>query len=680
MPSLFIVESPNKIKTISKFVGSDFILKASVGHCYQIEPKDDAIDIDNNYTPRYVPISNKKKVIQEIKKIAKTCDVCYIATDPDREGEAIGWHIANFVIKNKCEIKRISFQEITKSAVQFALKNPYELDSNLFNAQQARVVIDRLVGYKVSPVLWKKVCKGTSAGRVQSIGLRFIVDRQTEIDAFVPEEYWTIRGKFQNSTKNDIFASYKSSEKLTNEDQVKCVIVSIKKSKKWSVKDVSKARKNRSPYPVFNTSSLQQFCSSTFGWDGKKTMRVAQSLYEGASINGNDRTGLITYHRTDSLNISNEAIEQVRNYISKTAGKKYVPNKPRIYKSKKSAQEAHEGIRPTHLEYSLLDIKQSVENDEYKLYEAIYYRFISSQTIDASFDTTKIKIISDNEEHIFTISGQILAFDGFLKFWKYSSIKDECLPELSEGDILKLKSVDTEQHFTKPPAAYNTASLVKTLEEEGIGRPSTYATIISTLLKRAYIEKNGKAFKPTDLGKSICAYLVSSFPELMNTNYTARIENELDDIAQNGKVWYNVVDAFFSELSKRLDKSKDSISMKSKETDILCPECQSYNLVKKRSKYGWFYGCAGFSIKGKNKCRATFQIGENDEPVKKVKKEIKYIENAVCNKCGSPIVIRKANASGKEFGGCSSFPKCKGIFNLDGTPVINSKFKRRRSS
>jgi len=677
MPSLFIVESPGKVKSIQTYLGNDYIVKASVGHIYQIEPKDNAIDIENNFTPRYIVISKKKQIIREIKALAKKCTKVYIGTDDDREGLAIGWQIAKFAIKDDDKIRRVIFQEVTKNAILNSVKQSISLDSqeDLYLSQQARAIVDRLVGYKVSPVLWRKVCKGTSAGRVQSIGLRLIVDRQAEIDVFIPEEYWSIKGSF-NTSNNNILAIYKSSKKLTNEDQVNNIIVSIKKIKSWSVKDVTKARKKRSPYPVFNTSSLQQFCSSTFGWDGKKTMRIAQSLYEGAVIN-DDRTGLITYHRTDSINVSNEAINNVRDFITTFAGKDYIPKKPRVYKSKKAAQEAHEGIRPTHLEFNLQSIRQSVEDNEFKLYEAIYYRFIASQTVDALFDTTKIAITSDDTKHTFTTSGQILVFDGFLKFWKYSSVKDECLPELSKDDILKLIKVNGEQHFTKPPAAYNTASLVKTLEEQGIGRPSTYATIISTLLKRTYIEKEGKAFKPTDLGKSICAYLVSSFPELLNTNYTARLEDKLDEIAQGNKVWHKIVGKFFDELTVRLDAAKDSVSMKSKDTDILCPECQTHNLVKRRSKYGWFYGCAGFSVKGKDKCRATFQIGSKDEPVKKEKKEVKYIEGVTCDKCNSPIVIRKGKKLGTEFGGCSKFPHCKRTFSLDGEP-IQKTFRKRK--
>jgi len=668
MPKLFIVESPNKIRTIQRFVGSEYLLKATVGHCYHIEPKDGAIDIENNYTPKYVVIDNKKKVVAELREAARQCDVCYIATDPDREGEAIGWHVAKNVIKNLCEVKRISFQEITKSAVQAALRNPRELDQNLFNAQQARAVLDMLVGYKVSPVLWRKVCRGTSAGRVQSIGLRLIVDRQDEIDRFVPEEYWDIIGLFATAKNEEFSATYKSPEKLVKEAQVIPILDSIRLVKEWSVEDVSKARKERAPQPVFNTSSLQQFCSSTFGWDGKKTMRIAQSLYEGAAIAGHERTGLITYHRTDSLNISDEAMTAVRSFITHAAGANYLSPTPRKFKSKELAQEAHEGIRPTHLEFLLNDIRSAIEEDEYKLYEAIFNRFLACQAADAAFDITKYIISSNDKRHTFIANGQVMKFDGFLKFWTYASAKDEALPDANTNDKLALKDVKGNQHFTKPPAAFNTASLVKTLEEAGIGRPSTYATIVSTLLDRGYVEKKGKAFVPTELGKRIGKFLVANFPELMNMNYTARMESELDEIAGSGKVWYKSVDAFYKELQKRITASRDSVGTKGgDETSIMCPECGRHKLVKRFSKWGPFYGCGGFVNKGDDKCSATFKIGPNGEPIKGVKK--RFIPNVKCDRCGSPIVIRKAERSGREFGGCSKFPKCRRLFNLDGTPI-----------
>lgn len=671
---LVIVESPGKVKTIQKFLGSDFLVKATVGHCFQIEPKDNAIDIDNNYEPKYIVIPKKKKVVDEIKKIAKEADDIYICSDNDREGENIGFMFAHYVFKNT-NIKRAVFQEITKQAITKAINNPRKIDINLVNAQKARAVLDMLVGFKVSPVLWRKVCSGTSAGRVQSIGLLFITQRQKEIDAFVTEEYWDIVGQFLTENKQ-FKANYYTKEKLTNEEQVNKILESINKSKSWAVSSITKSRKKKSPFPIFNTASLQQFCSSEFNWDGKKTMKIAQSLYEGFAIGDHDRTGLITYHRTDSVNISSEAIDIVRQHIKKAFGNKYLPSNAIIYKSKdKNAQEAHEGIRPSHLEFELNDVRQSVPDDEFKLYNAIYNRFIACQMTDAEFDATKVEIKSIDEKHTFTANGQILIFDGFLKCWPYSTFKDEALPNLNDKQTIKLESAIGEQHFTKPPAMFNTASLVKKLEEEGIGRPSTYATIIDTLLTRQYIDKKGKAFVPTDLGKKVCEYLQVAFPELMSANFTARIEDQLDDVADANKVWFKVVDDFYKELAKRLDVAKSSESTKGKDvTDITCPKCGKYKLVKRFSKFGTFYGCDGYSSK---ECLAIFKIGENGEPISRQIKEVKYVDGVVCDKCGSKIVIRTSNSTGKEFGGCSSYPKCKRIFSLNGEPIEFKKFKKR---
>lgn len=678
MKRLVIVESPGKLKTIQSFLDKTFIVKASVGHIFQIDPKSDAIDIENNYEPRYVMIPKKKAIVAELKKLASECDEVYIATDNDREGSGIASNIAEFIIKKKCAvIKRAKFQEITKKAVLQGIENFTSMESELpmVNAQKARAVLDMLVGFKVSPILWKKVCAGTSAGRVQSIGLMLISQRQKEIDAFVVSEYWDISGQF--SINNVEFkANYLTKEKLLTKEQTDNLIKVINTNKIWTVKSTTKSRKKKSPFPIFNTSSLQQFCSSEFNWDGKKTMRIAQSLYEGFAIGSHDRTGLITYHRTDAVNISTEAIDSVRSHIKNKFGNKYLPKDAIVYKSKdKNAQEAHEGIRPSHLEFELNEIKNNLPDDEYKMYLAIYNRFVACQMSDAEFDNTKVEIVSNN--HVFTVNGQILVFDGFLKCWSYSSFKDEELPNLNEKDVVKLLSVNGAQHFTKPPAMFNTASLVKTLEEDGIGRPSTYATIIDTLLKRQYIEQKGKSFVPTDLGKKVNDYLLVAFPELMNANFTARIEDELDEIANSKNVWYKVVDAFYKELNKRLITAHSSESTKGKDvTDIICPNCGKYKLVKRISKFGSFYGCDGYTTK---ECMSIFTIGENGEPIAKEVKEKKYLEGVVCDKCGSKIIIRKSNTTGNEFGGCSKFPSCKRMFSLEGEPIENKfkKFKTR---
>lgn len=664
---LFIVESPGKVKTIQSFLPRDFVVKASVGHCFQIERSNNSIDLENNYTPKYVPIEGKSKVIAEIRRLAKDAEEIYLATDADREGAAISWLLAEYAMNkaDKKKIKRIIFREITKTAILDAIEHPMTLDDqkDLFNAQQARSILDMLVGFKISPVLWTKVKSGTSAGRVQSIGLKLIVDRQREIDKFVPKEYWTIPAIFQNTNKETLKALYHSETELPNKLIVDKIKSEIDGLTDWYVHSIDKVAKNKSPYPVFNTSSLQQFCSSTFGWDGKYAMSLAQKLYEG---------GHISYHRTDSLNTSEEAIANVRKLITADFGKQYCPSKAREFKTKnKVAQEAHEGIRPTHLEKTLDQVKSCVSDLEFKMYEAIYCRFLASQMSDAELNSSKVTIKSKSTKHEFTANGQIIKFEGYLKVWKkYSNTKDEDLICVTEKEKMILKENAPEQHFTKPSAPYNTASLVKVLEEEGIGRPSTYANIVDTLLKRSYVDKDGKAFKPTELGGQICDFLVGNFQELMDTKYTARIESQLDEIANGEMVWYESVDGFYKEIKKRIIAARGAEGIKKSEmTDIDCPTCKKHKLVKRTGRFGDFYGCSGFNIKGKNRCAAMFSIGEDNMPVIKVKKEVRYLEGVVCDKCGAKIAIRTSAKTGKEFGGCSNYPKCKNLYNVDGTKM-----------
>jgi DNA topoisomerase-1 len=663
--SLVIVESPAKVKKIQSFLGSEYIVKASYGHCFQIDPKNTSIDIDNNFEPKYVPALKKDKVIQELKAAVKSCSTVFIASDPDREGEAIGWHIAKFIVKNSTPIKRVTFHEITKSAVLGAFNNATTLDEPMYHSQQARAVLDRLVGYSVSPILWRKVMRGTSAGRVQSIGLEFIVDRQKEIDAFIPEEYWDITGIFKTEKEKSFIAMYSTKEKITNGDQTKNIVDNINKEKGWKIASIERSEKIRKSTPLFTTSTMQQFCSTHFNWPGKKTMSVAQNLYEA---------GLCTYHRTDSTNISKEAIDEVRAFIPAAYGSKYLPSTPKFYKTKnKSAQEAHEGIRPSHIEEPLSNLKSQLDLDQYKLYEAIYYKFLSCQMTDAIFDSEKVTVLSNSGAHTFIANGQKMLFDGFLKAWPYASAKDEELPDMQEKESAVLVEIKPEQHFTKPPAAFNDASLVKILEESGVGRPSTYASIIDTLTIRNYVTREGKAFKPTDLGKLVCDYLVKSFPELMNAGYTARIEDKLDEIAEGKLVWYNTVSDFYTELKKRLDVASSGASTKQNiETDIVCPTCGKNKLTRKRSRFGEFYGCSGYILKGKEQCKAMFKIGEEGQPV--AKKEVRYLDGIKCDKCGSKIAIRINSKTNIEFFACSGFPKCKRVFNIDGTPI---EFKRR---
>jgi DNA topoisomerase-1 len=658
---LFVIESPGKIKTIQKFVDNDVVIKASCGHTYTISSDSD-IDFNNNYLPKYHIIEGKSKIVKEIKDLAKKADIIYFASDADREGMAISCLLRDNIL-SKADLKkakRIVYNEITKSAILKAIENPVDFDENLFHAQQARSVLDLLVGFRVSPVLWQKVSSGTSAGRVQSIGLRLIVDRHKEIQAFVPKEYWTIKGQFKNAANNKIEAVYHNEGDIPCETTAKQLEQALNGLSDYYVASINKTTKSKQPYPIFNTSSLQQFASSSYNWDGKYCMGLAQKLYEA---------GLITYHRTDSLNISKEAISDVRNHIIRNYGKNYVAKQVREFKSKnKVAQEAHEGIRPSHLEYTLDDVAKRVDDKEFKLYKAIHARFVACQMNDALLDSSKIIIKSKSSKHEFWATGQVINFDGYLKVWgEFSSTKDEALISLAENEKMILESLKTEQHFTKPPAMYNTATLVKVLEEEGIGRPSTYATIIDTLIKRLYVEKEGKSFKPTELGIKVSDFLVEHFPELMDKKYTARIEDQLDDIANGDKVWYNAVDEFYQELKKRILASKAVQSLKVVEdSGILCPKCKRHNLVKRKGKFGSFYGCVGFTDK-EDKCDAIFKIGEKGEPIESVR-EKKYVEGKLC-KCGGRLVLRKGFKSGKDFSGCEKYPKCKKIYTVDGDPI-----------
>jgi len=650
---LVIVESPGKIRTIQGYLGSDFLVKATVGHCFDIH-SDKNIDMKNNYEVTYQPIKGKEKVIKEIRDLAKKADTVYISSDPDREGEAIGWHIAHLGIGKHKDIKRAVFHEITKTAILKAIANPTTLNEHLYHAQQARGVLDLLVGFKVSPILWYKVCRGTSAGRVQSIGLQLIVDRQKEIDNFKVEEFWTINGTFLTVKKQKLETAYKlgKDQKIKSETEANELLADIKKSKLWNVATLEKTRKKRHPNPIFETSTLQQFCFNVFGWDSRRTMGIAQHLYE---------QGLITYHRTDSTNISEEAIKAIREIIQTQFGGKYLPPNPNIFKSKdKNAQEAHEGIRPSHLDQSPKNV--SATGDELKLYEAIYLRFLACQMSDAEVDATHIEVQSG--KHTFVANGQILVFDGFLKVDKFSTSKEEILPQVNQDEKVDLLEVTPKQNFTKPPAAYNVASFVKKLKDEGVGRPSTYATIMETLVKRTYVTKDGKVFRPTDLGIKVCEFLQKNFAELMNIGYTARIEEQLDDIADNQKIWYEVVDGFFKELKKRLEAVKD-VKKEKEITDITCPVCKKNKLVVRFGKFGKFYGCDGYAKEGKDKCVSAFKIGENGEPIKVEKKKVEYLEGKQCN-CGGKLIIRESKRTGSKFCGCSNFPKCRRIYDLNG--------------
>jgi len=679
---LIIVESPSKIRTIQGFVDKSYKVCASMGHTYRIIPKSDSIDIENHYEPKYEVIPEKSKVVSEIKALAKKAEIVYIATDPDREGEAIGYDMLHRALRDiKCPIKRITFNSITKSEVLSALKNPRNIDLNLYHAQQARAVLDMLVGFGVSKSLISKVGSNTSAGRVQSIGLELIVERQKEIDAFVKEEYWDITGKFQTDKHKSFTAMYSSKDKLTNKEQTKKVASEIEKEDKWNIESISKDTKLRSPAPLFNTSSLQQTCYSMWGWDNKKTMSVAQKLYEGFSINGNQSTGLISYMRTDSFNIDPESLKNVRDTILNKYGSTYLSKTPRVFKSKNKAEQAgHSGILCPHLDYTPDIVRQSVPSDEAKLYEAIYSRFVACQMSDAAFDTSKVTIKSGSNKHTFVANGQTMNFDGYLKVWTYSTAKEELLPEVKEKEVVFLESIEPQQHYTQGPPRLNPGSLTKEMEALSVGRPSTYAYVVEILKKRLFVDLSEKAFVPTEIGKKVCTFLQGSFPELMNVEYTAKIEDKLDDCAEGKAVWYEVVDGFYKELEKRLIEAKSAPSMRTNETtDITCPTCGKYKLIKKSGRFGDFYGCAGYA--DKKKCKATFKINPEDQkPLVIPKVEKVYLEGVKCDKCGSKMVIRTSKKTGKQFSGCEKFPACRFMCDLEGKPIVFKKknFKKKK--
>jgi len=667
---LVIVESPGKIDTIQSFLTKDFVVKATKGHCFELLHSIKAINIEKDFELDYIAISRNEAIVRQITALSKQADEVYLATDKDREGESIAYLIAKYAIKDDSKIKRIVFNEITKTAILKAIANPISIDEDLVKAQQSRSALDLYVGFNISPILWFKILKGTSAGRVQSIGLRLVVDRQREIDNFKPEEFWKIKGTFSNKeiTLDTLYHSENPIPNKTIANKIKCDVEALSD---WRVVSVDKLERQRQPNAVFNTSSLQQFCATHFGLSGRQTMKIAQSLYE---------LGHITYHRTDSVAISEEAIVDVRKHISDVYGEKYCPDQKREFKSKnKVAQEAHEGIRPTHLNLKPKSLKMISRN--LSVYEAIYNRFVACQMADALVNTTKITIKSDSTNHMFTTSGQTIKFDGFLKVWKYGTTKDEVLPEIKENEKLKLKSVETEKHLTKPPAGYTTASLIKILEEEGVGRPSTYASIVDTLQTRNYMIVNEKkTFIPTDLGCRVSDFLVTHFPELMDIKFTARMEDELDEIANGKKDWRKVIREFFIEVKRRVVVAQKVKSQKIEiPTDILCPVCKAHNLVIREGRISKFYGCDGLKDKN-NTCKAFFKIGPNKEPIsmEEVQKQRKYLEGKVCDRCGSKIIIRVSNRTGKEFRGCSAFPKCKRLFTEDGTPIEYGKKRKEK--
>ena len=640
---LIIVESPAKANTIKKFLGGNTKVIASMGHIRDLPKSKLGIDVEHNFEPEYINIRGKGDLIKELKKSAKNSKKVYLATDPDREGEAIAWHLSNILNQENNQITRVTFNEITKNAVQKAMKEPREIDLNLVDAQQARRVLDRIVGYKISPVLWKKVRRGLSAGRVQSVAVELIVDREEEIENFIPQEYWNIYvnlldEKSKKSFEAKIYGKNGKKQEIHNKEEADEILKNIKNTK-YIVEDVKKGEKKRTPAPPFTTSTMQQEASRKLGFTLKKTMSIAQGLYEGVKIPERGTIGLITYMRTDSTRISEEARAAAKAHIVGTYGDNYYEN--RYYKTNKEAQDAHEGIRPTYADLEPDKIKDALTKDQYKLYKLIYNRFIASQMASAIYDTMSVTI--DANEYKFKASGQNLKFKGFMTLYVEGTDEKEeettSIPELSIKQELKLEKIEPKQSFTEPPPRYTEASLVKTLEEKGIGRPSTYSPTITTILERRYIEKEQKQLIPTELGKIVNKLLKENFANIMDIEFTANVENQFDNIAEGKEDWKKMIRDFygpFEENVERVEKQLEHVELTEEVSNIPCDKCGRM-MVYKYGRYGKFLACPGYP-----ECKNTKPIVETiDIP---------------CPKCGGTIQVRKAKNKRKYYI-CENNPK-----------------------
>ncbi len=656
---LVIVESPAKARTLEKFLGKDFSVEACGGHVRDLPPKSLGVKIANDFAPSYKILKGKEKIINELKKAAKKAKVVFLAPDPDREGEAIAWHLMA-ILESKGETKRIEFNEITKEAVTSAVNNPREIDMARVNAQQARRILDRLVGYKLSPLLWKKVRKGLSAGRVQSVAVRLICEREDLINKFKSQEYWDILAKLSNEEKSEFSARLiaKGDEPLGVRPKEKGKIIASEAEAKqilkdlagasYAISDIKKKEQKRNPSPPFITSTLQQEAARKLGYSAKRTMAIAQKLYEGIDT-ADGRVGLITYMRTDSVRIATEAETAVRQFINDAFGKEYLPDQAQKYKKKKQAQDAHEAIRPTSVMRHPDKLKDSLKPDQLKLYDLIWKRFIACQMNPAVFDQTSIDITAN--DYKFRATGSVLKFDGFIKVYLEGEDEEDekelagTLPLLKQGEALSLIELKPEQHFTQPPARYNEASLVKELERCGIGRPSTYAPIMSTIQDRGYVEKEGRALKPTEIGVTVNGLLVKHFPRIMDIKFTANMEDGLDDIAAAKRNWVDTLKEFYAPFAEALAEADVKMEKVKKEikTDEKCPDCGK-PIVIRQGRYGDFMACSGYP-----KCKFTKNLpGEEPEGAQEV-----------CEKCGSKMALKHSRYG--SFMACSGYPKCKNI-------------------
>ena len=662
---LVIVESPTKAKTIGQFLDKNYTVKSSYGHIRDLPKSKLGVDVDHDFTPEYEIPKNSKKTIAELKKSLKGKEAI-LATDEDREGEAIAWHLAYALKLDPKKSKRIVFHEITKNAINEALKNPREIDSNLVDAQQARRVLDRLVGYKLSPLLWKKIRYGLSAGRVQSIAVRLIVEREREIKAFTPDEYWTIEADLTKQNDKVAFTA-----KLAKRDGKVVPKLGIKNKKEaeriskdlegatYKVQALKQTAKKRNPSPPFTTSTMQQEAAGKLGFSAKKTMFIAQQLYEGIKLNGK-LVGLITYMRTDSVSLSAKVLPEAKEVITKLYGKSYALPKPRFYKTKsKSAQEAHEAIRPTELSYTPSEIKDKLTRDQHRLYNIIWKRTIACQMAEALFDATTAEIAA--AQYLFRATGLQIKFDGFLKVYLDEAkdpnmiVKESVLPELKKDETLELQALNKNGHFTLPPPRYTEASLVKALEEHGIGRPSTYAPTMSTIVDRGYVTKEEKKFQPNDIGFLVNDLLVAHFPRIVDIKFTANMENDLDDIAAAKKEWVPIVSAFYKPFAANIKKKDKEINKKDlveEPTKEKCEKCGSLMVIK-LGRFGKFMACTKYPD-----CKNTKPLGEE----KKLKEEYSDVK---CDKCGSPMIVKRSKFGA--FLGCSKYPDCKNI-----KPIVKS--------
>ncbi len=681
MANLVIVESPAKAKTIQKYLGRDYTVVASMGHVRDLPKSKLGVDIEHDFTPQYTEMKGKEGVVAKLKKDASACDKVYLATDPDREGEAIAWHIAYLLGLDGDDSNRVEFNEITKTGVQNGMSHPHKINIDLVNAWQARRILDRLVGYKLSPFLWRKVRRGLSAGRVQSVAVRLVVDREKEIEAFKPQEYWSIDAKMTLPPQAKQFSAKLYTVDGTEPAQLSplkgtCAtsdeplptsggaggkysmrvdkmeikdkesadkIMARLRGAVCTVESVKKSTKRRTPPPPFITSTMQQDASYRLNFQSKRTMKVAQELYEGVEIDGMGAVGLITYMRTDSLRISEEAQNAARAFIRDNYGEKYLPDSKRVYTKKKNVQDAHEAIRPSSPSLTPEAVKKCLSPDQYKLYRLIWQRFFAGQMADAIYDITAVEIGAKG--CIFRASGQSCVFKGFTVLYddeKGKTSENKALPPLTEGAILNVKNLEANQHFTAPPARYSEATLIRAFEENGIGRPSTYAPTITTITSHQYVEREGKQLKPTSLGEVTTQLMEENFPHILDVDFTANLENDLDEIATGQKDWHATLEEFYTDFDASLEEAEKKMEGKrvkipDEETDIVCDKCGK-KMVIKIGKYGKFLACSGFP-----ECKNT--------------KKIVLETQGICPRCGRTVILKKSK-KGRSFYGCSGYPEC----------------------